>query len=378
MAVEMKIWRMTEGGPVEMVASSLNQEKRLEDMLFEDPALTGLELLVLGRQVTTGYRGNIDLLALDVEGQVHVLELKRDRTPRDVVAQTLDYGSWVKDLSFDDLEQVYADHHGEGSSLKDAFVEHFDEALPESVNTDQQFTIVASELDPASDRIVAFLSEDYGVPINAVFFRHFEDGGNEYLARTWLIDPEVAEAKPSRAFRSKRTKAPKPWNGRDFYVGLGRLHSERWHIASKYGLLSGRNTVGRASSPGGGTWYWKPFRRLAPGHRVFAYVIGAGYVGVGRVTGTMIPAREAIVEIEGERRPLIKAPDISEKWKMEAALEDPDRAEMVVPVEWIAKRPKEQAFWESGLFAHQNNMACKLRDQKTIDAVLEEFGIKDE
>ena len=60
------------------------------------------------------------------------------------------------------------------------------------VNADQQFTIIASELDPTSDRIVEFLAESYGVPINAVFFRHFSDGDRQYLARTWLLDPNEA------------------------------------------------------------------------------------------------------------------------------------------------------------------------------------------
>ena len=40
----------------------------------------------------------IDLLAIDADGNLHVLELKRDKTPRDVVAQVLDYGSWVTTL----------------------------------------------------------------------------------------------------------------------------------------------------------------------------------------------------------------------------------------------------------------------------------------
>ena len=52
------------------------------------------------------------------------------------------------------------------------------------VNSEQQFTIVASELDPTSDRIVEFLAGSYGVPINAVFFRHFSDDSRAYLART--------------------------------------------------------------------------------------------------------------------------------------------------------------------------------------------------
>ena len=40
----------------------------------------------------------IDLLGLDADGRTHVLKIKRDRTPQDVVAQALDYGSWVKGL----------------------------------------------------------------------------------------------------------------------------------------------------------------------------------------------------------------------------------------------------------------------------------------
>ena len=239
--------------------------------------MTGTNLLIIGRQVQTGFGGVIDLLALDAEGRAHVLELKRARTPRDVVAQTLDYGSWVKDLSLEELEQIYLDFGDGETHLDGAFAEHFGGTLPDVVNAEQQFTIVASELDPTSDRIIEFLAESYDVPINAVFFRHFADGGHEYLARTWLLDPHQTEEKAARPSRRKL----RPWNGRDFYVILGRAEpgDPRWPIAHKYGFLNA----------GGGSWYWKPLRNLEPGHRVFAYVSGAGYVGIGRVTGKVIP-----------------------------------------------------------------------------------------
>ena len=237
--------------------------------------------------------GYIDLLAVDAEGRVHVLELKRDRTPRDAVAQALDYGSWVAGLSLEDLEQIHLDYQGGETDLGDAFAERFGSPLPDVVNADQQFTIIASELDPTSYRIVEFLAESYGVPINAVFFSHFSDDGREYLARTWLLEPQQTEAKAARPSRSKI----RPWNGRDFYVVLGRNDpgDVRWPIASKYGFLNA----------GGGSWYWKPLRNLTPAKRVFAYVSGAGYVGIGRVTGEMIPARDAKVEIAGQLQPLL-------------------------------------------------------------------------
>ena len=147
---------------------------------------------------------------------------------------------------------------------------------------------------------------------------------------------------------------------------LGRAEpgDPRWPIAHKYGYLNA----------GGGSWYWKPLRNLEPGHRVFAYVSGAGYVGIGRVTGKVIPARDAHVEIEGRHQPLLDQPDVSEAWKQGAASEDSQVTEMVVPVEWLATRPVEQAFREKGLFASQVT-ACKLRDTHTIETVESAFGL---
>lgn len=364
MPVEMAIWRMAESGPVQISSSPLNFEQRLEDMLANDATMTGTDLLVLGRQVQTTYGGYVDILALDAEARVHVLELKRDRTPRDVVAQTLDYGSWAQGLSIDDLEQIYRDHNGSAYELDTSFAERFDAPLPDVVNADQQFTIVASELDATSDRIVEFLAEGYGVPINALFFRHFEDEGREYLARTWLLDPASADGAATRPSRSK----VRPWNTRDFYVVLGRVEQggHRWNLANTYGFLSA----------GGGSWYWKPLKNLSPGNRVFAYVGGAGYVGVGRVTGEMLAAREAKVEIEGHLQPLLERPDLDPTFLERASSDDLEVTEMVVPVDWLAARDLDGAFWEKGLFASQVTV-CKLRDERTIETVEEAFGLSD-
>ena len=361
MAVEMAIWRMTDDGPHPLVSSPLDSEQRLEDMIAEDPRMSGTDLLIIGRQVHTGFGGFIDLLALDAEGRVHVLELKRDRTPRDVVAQALDYGSWAKDLSLEDLEQIYGEFGGGETHLDEAFAEHFGGPLPDVASAEQQFTIVASELDATSDRIIEFLAESYDVPINAVFFCHFTDGGCEYPARTWLLDPHQVEDKAARPSRRKL----RPWNGRDFYVILGRAEpgDPRRPIAHKYGFLNA----------GGGSRCRKPLRNLEPGHRVFAYVSGAGYVGIGRITGTVIPARDANVEIDGRREPLLDQPDLSATWKQDAASEDSQVTEMVVPVEWLAARPVEEAFREKGLF-NSRVTACKLRDAHTIETVESAFG----
>jgi hypothetical protein len=360
MSVEMAIWRMTETGPKRVGFAALRLEQQLEDMIVEDPSLVGLDLLIVGRQVPTTYGGLIDVLGVDEDARVHVLELKRDRTPRGVVAQALDYGSWAQDVALEDISERYAEAYDE--PFDEAFANRFGKPLPDVFNPDQQLTIVASELDPASDRIVEYLAENYGVPINAVFFRHFHDEDRHYLARTWLLAPEEAAAAKGRTTRRGKVR---PWNGRDFYVVLGNLEQgHRWHFATDYGLLSA----------GGGTWYWKPLRNLTPGKRVFAYVGGAGYVGVGTVTGEAIPAREATVEVDGREAPLLSQPDVPD-WLVERGQsEDPEVTEYVVPIRWLEARPVDKAITERGLFASQVT-ACKLRDERTIELLEQAFGL---
>ena len=97
MPVEMCLW-LIDDEPVRLVPSGVPTEKRLEELIEADPRILGEPLLIIGRQVPTAFGKFIDLLAVDAHGVLHVLELKRDKTPREVVAQALDYGSWVRRL----------------------------------------------------------------------------------------------------------------------------------------------------------------------------------------------------------------------------------------------------------------------------------------
>ena len=362
MSVGMAIWRMTESGPVRLQFSALDLESRLEDMILADPTLVGLDVLVIGRQVPTTYGGFVDLVAVDVDGHLHLLDLKRDRTPREVVAQLLDYGSWAQGLSLQDISEIYAAKNN--AELDDAFADRFASPLPDVVNADQQLTIIASELDPASDRIVEYLAERYGVPINAVFFRHFADRDDTYLARTWLLEPEEITATTT----AKRSTKQRPWNGRDFYVVLGNLQkgTDRWDFARRYGLIGA----------GGGSWYSKPLRNLTPGKRVFAYVGGAGYVGVGNVTGEVLRAADAEVNVDGHSTPLLDLPDLPGYLLERAPSHDPEVTEYVVPVEWAESRPATEAISAPGLFASQVTV-CKLRDERTVGVLTDAFSLDD-
>ena len=188
--------------------------------------------------------------------------------------------------------------------------------------------------------------------------------------------PLVEQPRPVPRLRSppmagtSRSKS-RPCNGRDFYVVLGRAEPRdpRWEIAARYGLLNA----------GGGSKYWKQLERLEVAKRVFAYVARAGYVGIGQVTGEMIPARYAEVQIAGQRRPLLDQPDLNATWRNNAASEDPEKTEMVVPVKWLTDtRPVDQAFWEKGQLFSSRHVVCKLYYEHTIETVASALGLAPE
>ncbi|MEJ2114193.1 MAG: endonuclease NucS, partial [Flavobacteriaceae bacterium] len=163
----------------------------LEDWIENDISIISSGLLLIGRQVETRYGGLIDILCIDHKGDIIIVELKRDKTPREITAQVLDYASWIRNLTAEQIQDIARNYFK--SELEDAFESKFGFDLPESINQEHEMLVVGSEIDNASQRIINYLSESYGVAINAITFNYFMDGNCEYLARTFLIEPSKAE-----------------------------------------------------------------------------------------------------------------------------------------------------------------------------------------
>ena len=206
MPEEVKIWKIMEGDKLkEIRRTKLDLENRLECWLENDISIISNNLLIIGRQVRTEFGGGIDLLCLERNGDAVVVELKRDKTPRDVVAQVLDYGSWVNDLSHERITEIANAYLGDSAPLDEAFRRRFNEELPEILNENHKLLIVASEMDSSSERIVRYLSNLYGVGINTVSFQYLkDDDGSEFVARVFLIAPSQVEQKLQTRSASKR------------------------------------------------------------------------------------------------------------------------------------------------------------------------------
>lgn len=208
MAEEVRLWLVNTEGELELCnLAGLSRESQLEDWITADISILDSDLLVIGRQVSTDYGGIIDLLCMNPNGDLVIVELKRDKTPRDVTAQALDYASWVADLDSKRISLIARKFLGPATDLETAFTNKFDEPLPEIVNENHRMIIVGSTIDPETERIVTYLSNTYGVDINAVTFQFFRTPtGQEMLTRFFLIEPE----KVSYQARTKRSSKRRP------------------------------------------------------------------------------------------------------------------------------------------------------------------------
>lgn len=129
----------------------------LEEMIVAEPRILSAEWMMIGRQIDTGFGGRIDLLAIAPDGTLVLVELKRDRTPREVVAQALDYASWVEGLDAANVAAIY-ERFRAGASLGADFAARFGQPLDEeAINDSHQTVIVGAALDAASKRIVNYL-----------------------------------------------------------------------------------------------------------------------------------------------------------------------------------------------------------------------------
>lgn len=358
MPVEMRMWRIDGDEPKALTTSVLPAERDLHKFLKRDPSLLGERLLVIGSEVITPYGPRLDLLGIDADGNLHLLELKRDKTPREVVAQVLDYGSWASTLSRDDILDIATKHLDQ--PFEAAFEDVFGGAPPDELNGDLSLTIVAAELDASSERIVDYL-RGFGVPVNAVFFSYLEDDGRRYLARSWLTASD--DDTPPGTTGSKKNKRA-AWNGKDWYVSFGGSLGRRWDDARQHGFVSA----------GGGRFYTQSMRALPEDARIWVNIPGTGYVGVGRTIGPPRRFSEALIYKHGEWVGL--AEQSLEGTYLHPGEEDDDNAEWVVPVAWLDARPERDAFWEKGMFGNQHS-ACKLRQEFTLERLAEHFTIDD-
>jgi len=102
-------------------------------------------------------------------------------------------------------------------------------------------------------------------------------------------------------------------------------------------------------------------------------VPGSGFVGVGRATGRAQSAATFKVVTPAGKLPVLEVAKNGSYHR--EFLNDPERCEYFVPVQWLQTVPLERAVQEVGLFGNQNTV-CKPTTPKwrsTVERLKERF-----
>lgn len=194
-----------ESGILEKVKTdSIDYEKDFENWLENSPSVlldddAESTVLWIGRQVTASVGETDkypDLIGIDASGDLVIVELKKGKTPREVVAQILEYAAWGSSLKYDDLNKLVNDYYRNdetmaGKSLLELYNEVFlpdnDEEAKVDFNKNQKLYIVAEQTSPIVKQVAMYLREKYRVNVFCMEYEVLKTQQGDYFISTEKI-----------------------------------------------------------------------------------------------------------------------------------------------------------------------------------------------
>jgi hypothetical protein len=237
MATDIKTWEIKDG-KLSHIKTTLAENKRketehLEKWIKTKPEILGADILIIGEQVYTK-SGPLDFLAIDNNGNIVVVELKRDKLARLVLAQAIDYASDLSTWDIDKLSEICMSYTG--NSLEDHISANFEniEIDDLTINQTQRLLLVGFSIEESLNRMIEWLSSNFDMSINAIVLNYVKTSdGTELLSRTVTIPEEIAKEKTSKKkFKIEMSNEPGEYEP-DKLLELLKSYFERGSYSSK-------------------------------------------------------------------------------------------------------------------------------------------------
>jgi hypothetical protein len=202
MATEIKTWEIVDGKLTQisttLAENSRKEREHLEQWIKSNPEILGNDIVIIGEQIQTR-SGYLDFLGIDDNGNLVIVELKRDKLPREVLSQAMDYASDVATWDIDKISEHCLNFTGQ--TLVDCLSENFPEKQIEdlSINQVQRLLLVGFAVEESLSRMIEWLSSNYNLSVNAIILNYVKtQSGDELLSRTVIIPEEVEKEKTNK------------------------------------------------------------------------------------------------------------------------------------------------------------------------------------
>ena len=139
------------------------QERRdIQEWVADNPRILGEGLLIIGKEFSGFDRTNarLDLLAVDTDGKLVVIELKRDDTGTDAHWQAIKYASYLRRVDADRIIGMLADHESISESEARIRLErHLGSDDLNALNNDQRIILASHRFAPEVTSAAVWLNE---------------------------------------------------------------------------------------------------------------------------------------------------------------------------------------------------------------------------
>lgn len=193
-----------------MTEAGVKERDDIQRMIVRSPEAffgeMGEELLLLGEEVkpTDFVDDRIDLLAVDREGSVAVIELKRG-THKLQLLQAISYASMIANWEAGQILELRGQLCGRPvDEVEDEFAEFLDSEAA-GINESQRIILVAEDFDYEVLVAAEWLTEQHGVDVKCYRLTLSRDAENDFLSCTCIYPPpELAEFARRRRVGPKR------------------------------------------------------------------------------------------------------------------------------------------------------------------------------
>ena len=179
---------------VDFAQLGLMERRDIQEWIEAHPDILGEDLLIIAKEFS-GFDSTserLDLLAVDSEGALVVIELKRDDSGVDAYWQAVKYASYLRRANVDTIAEMLADY-AEISTEEagDRLLKHLDADDLESLNREQRIILASHRFAPEVTSAVLWLNEKFAgeslITCIQLTPYHDEDARSLYLQANTII-----------------------------------------------------------------------------------------------------------------------------------------------------------------------------------------------
>lgn len=285
--------------------------------------------------------------------------------------QALRYAGMVATMTFEELVEIHARHlkktDGNPAEAQDRILKFLGWNEPRDDEFPRDIRMVLASGD-FSDEIITTVNWLNGrdLDIRCVRLAPHRLGEDDLVLNVDQFLPfpsaeqhQVRVRRKSIVARESAREAGEPTGYWHMNVGEVDGAHRSWEDCKKYSFMMA----------GGGEMYVRGIQKLRPGDLVFAYLSGAGYVGLCRVTTAAVQQKDFVSAGSDKRLvdlPLQAQPD-------PATLDDPVMGDWCVGAEWLAALDRGDAVHSE---LAQRGTVCQIRRQPVVDALLKALNVQ--